>query len=914
MNQHLQDIATLIQQDEKLSAEQKAVISKSLKDADKELEITAFKLDRTEKVKRTTAILLEETIEELEQKRKAVESTNRELEIESSLERVRTVAMGMRNPDDMLQVCRIISEQLELLNVKEIRNVQTAIIYESKGTYLNYEYYAKHDKLLTTDVGFKNHRIQERFANQMLTGAEELFTENITGEELQKWLAYQKTTNQFADVYLKEATSLNYYWYSLGPVALGISTYAPLAEEEINLFKRFRNVFELAYKRFLDIQKAEAQAREAQIEAGLERVRSRSMAMHNTTELQEVIHTVHKELLLLNIAINGGSFIAINKEIDTTLRCWGSGGTADTSEEVQLPLYEKPFCTNLINSIKKGQGFFTEEYTQQEKKDFFTFLFKHEPWSRLDTKNKQETLSSTGGYTRSCYVSKHTSIFIINHYGEKFSASDNDILKRFAKVFEQTYTRFLDLQKAEAQAREAKIEAALEKIRSGSLAMYKTDDLGDVVSVLFEQMEGLNVDMDFGSVSIFIFEEGSRNLTQWIQLPEGVVSLSVPYFEHPILSDMFESKEQGEDYFSNVYTVEEKNSWAEKGFKLTDYKNLPEAFKTSVLEAPGYAMSIALRENSGICMPSFVGKLPATEAVEIMKRVSKVFEQAYTRFLDLQKAEAQAREAIIEAALERVRSRSMAMHKSDEVMDVAVTVYEQLQKLDFKFGAATIIIMDKNTGNMEHWLAGFIQKNHIESYQVKNIEHPLHAAQLKAWREGAKFVSMELAGPALESYAKEMFTQTGYKNLPEEEKEMLSAQEHTVFNLAYMSHGALMWAPSAISDENAIILQRFAKVFEQTYTRFLDLQKVEAQALRAEQDLIAIKEAKQKAEEALLELQAAQKQLIQSEKMASLGELTAGIAHEIQNPLNFVNNFSEVSRELLDEMKLELINCNAEYE
>jgi signal transduction histidine kinase len=88
MNTHLQHILEALQQIENLSEEQITGITKSLKTADKEITILEFKLDRTEKVKRTTAILLEETIEELELKRMAIEETN--LALQKSLEELKS--------------------------------------------------------------------------------------------------------------------------------------------------------------------------------------------------------------------------------------------------------------------------------------------------------------------------------------------------------------------------------------------------------------------------------------------------------------------------------------------------------------------------------------------------------------------------------------------------------------------------------------------------------------------------------------------------------------------------------------------------------------------------------------------------------------------------------------------------------
>jgi signal transduction histidine kinase len=109
-----------------------------------------------------------------------------------------------------------------------------------------------------------------------------------------------------------------------------------------------------------------------------------------------------------------------------------------------------------------------------------------------------------------------------------------------------------------------------------------------------------------------------------------------------------------------------------------------------------------------------------------------------------------------------------------------------------------------------------------------------------------------------------------------------------------------------------ILLQRFREIQKQMANQALLAQREKAQIIERQKEELerTVETRTAELKQSLNDLQNTQTQLIQSEKMASLGELMAGIAHEIQNPLNFVNNFSEINAELMQEMEQEIKSGN----
>ncbi len=498
---------------------------------------------------------------------------------------------------------------------------------------------------------------------------------------------------------------------------------------------------------------------------------------------------------------------------------------------------------------------------------------------------------------------------VIHYHGSSPVMSENDSFhlneweKRNAELEAEVKERTKEL---EIRNREAEIEAATQKVRTQAMGMRAPEDIMEVLNILRDEI----LKFELGNIATWIWTTDEDGLiTQWDIsdfIPENEL-VNFNFTFDPKKYDQIDRhtkkwtsdenyyaiKYDGENLKTLIKQVSDIDSDSGEIFQKTvDSENITEYWQASAQFSKGIIGIDLLQE-------------PSNKVSPILIKMASAFGLAYQRFKDLEKAELQAYESKVEASLERVRGMATAMNHSDDLKQIAEEMFKELEILKINPLRYGLGMIDGEKKQAELWASTVNNVHHLDMLgNVSLTWHPMLSKAFDAWDAQHEELIYRLEGKELSDYYKQISRVNAHIN------DLESLTDPTTEVVQYCSFfpfktGALYaFTQYEPDEEGRSILKRFANVFEQAYTRFQDLSNAENQA-------VLIKEERDRLEITLKELRATQGQLVQQEKLASLGQLTAGIAHEIKNPLNFVNNFSELSKELVDEAKDEVETLKA---
>ena len=432
---------------------------------------------------------------------------------------------------------------------------------------------------------------------------------------------------------------------------LHLPSLEPMTEEDIQTSCRFAKVFGFAYDRFLQLKRLEAQNRELQVEAALERVRSRAQGMRSSDDIGEVTTQLFREFNDLGIPVRRSGILILDVE--------PGKGEIWMTEPSGAIRKEKPFDTSemdghpdmarVYEAYKQGEPHFHTELSVAETVDL-VFFYRDRLHMALEFADEDPAMIAD--LVSALYPNDRVHVYyvmfpqgmILLSRTEAISEEELEIARRFAGVFGFAFSRMQEITKAEQEARQAERRAAVDQVRAEIAVMHRSADLEQVVTPLIWG-KLTEVGVPFLRCGVFILDEESRQAHAFLATPDGkpLGDITLP-FNNPAPALSFVTDVVEHWQARRFYT----QSWDSQTFTETMRAMIeqnPTLDPERYLDAKEPPESLELHMapfSQGMLYVGSEEPLPSDD-VRLTEELADAFSVAYARFLDIQKLEEQNR-------------------------------------------------------------------------------------------------------------------------------------------------------------------------------------------------------------------------------------------------------------------------------